>query len=227
MPRHFGERHDGYVERWKVTGHHIKLNRSTYLWGSTKSGTCFSMLMFVKVIPLLHEQDYGFFSCLEKLDDQAELVCSSYGEVYGAGKLFCKLLGVSPRVLQEVRMNIQVFFPFAFDYFLEHFYPDNPKLKSTKKNVEARREGYFPDNLEGVLLDLHEDRRRFLARCEGGRGKAKEYLGWARQQMQELTCNINGEYISLSMSAFRTSYFEAEEDSIVALRVGNPKKDSI
>lgn len=45
--------------------------------------------------------------------------------------------------------------------------------------------------------------------------------------MQELTCNINGEYISLLMTAFRTAYFEAEEDSIVALRVGNPKKDSI
>lgn len=106
--------------------------------------------------------------------------------------MFSKLLGVSPRVLQEVRMNIQVFIPFAFDYFLEYFYPDNLKLKNSKKNVEARREGYFPDNLESILMDLQEDRRRFLIRCEGGKAKEKEYLGWVRQQMQELTCNING-----------------------------------
>lgn len=54
MPRYFAERHDGYIERWKVTGHHIKLNKSTYLWGNTKSGTLFSFMMFAKVIPLLH-----------------------------------------------------------------------------------------------------------------------------------------------------------------------------
>jgi hypothetical protein len=70
MPRHFAERHDSYIERWKSTGHDIKLNKTNYLWGSTKSGTCFSLLIFVKVIPLPHEQDYAFFSSMEKLDDQ-------------------------------------------------------------------------------------------------------------------------------------------------------------
>jgi hypothetical protein len=54
MPKYFAERHDQYIERWKVTGHHIKLNKSTYLWGNTKSGTLFSFMMFAKVIPLLH-----------------------------------------------------------------------------------------------------------------------------------------------------------------------------
>ena len=56
MPRHFAEKHDGYIERWKTTGHHVKLNKTSYLWGNCKSGSCFSMLMFVKVIPLPHEQ---------------------------------------------------------------------------------------------------------------------------------------------------------------------------
>lgn len=41
-------------------------------------------------------------------------------------------------------MSIQVFVPFAFDFFLEYFYPRNSKLKNSKKNAEARREGYFP-----------------------------------------------------------------------------------
>jgi hypothetical protein len=53
MPKYFAERHDYYIEKWKATGHHIKLNNTTYLWGNTKSGACFSMLMFVKVIPFL------------------------------------------------------------------------------------------------------------------------------------------------------------------------------
>lgn len=120
------------------------MNKTTYLWGSYKNGTCFSMLMFVKVVPLLMDQDYAFFSAMEKLDDEAELICGSFGEVYGAGKLFAKAVNLTPKLIQEVQMSIQVFVPFAFDFFLEYFYPRNTKLKNSKKNAEARREGYFP-----------------------------------------------------------------------------------
>lgn len=45
--------------------------------------------------------------------------------------------------------------------------------------------------------------------------------------MQELTCSVNGEYISLSVVPFKTSSFQREEESIVVLKVSNPKKDSI
>jgi hypothetical protein len=54
-------------------------------------------------------------------------------------------------MLQEIKMNIQVFIPYSFEYFLEYFYPKNAKLKSIKRNFEVRREGYFPNNLELVL----------------------------------------------------------------------------
>ncbi len=97
------------------------------------------MLMYVKAIPLLQEQEYGFFSCIEKIDDQAELICNKYGEVYGAGKLFAKATNLSPRFIQEAKMNIQVFIPFAFEYFLQFFYPKNTKVKNVKKNSETRR----------------------------------------------------------------------------------------
>lgn len=63
-------------------------------------------------------------------------------------------------------MNIQVFVPQTFDYFLEFFYPKNTKLKAIKRNFEVRREGYFPDNLNAVLKQLHDERRSFLKRYE-------------------------------------------------------------
>lgn len=97
------------------------------------------MLMYVKVIPLLQDQEYAFFSSIEKLDDQSELICNSFGEVYGAGKLFSKVININPRFIQEAQMNIEVFIPFAFDYFIEYFYPNNSKLKNLKKNFEVRR----------------------------------------------------------------------------------------
>jgi hypothetical protein len=118
MPKYFADHHDEYVAEWKESGHHIKLNRTSYLWGSTSDGHCFSMLMFVKLVPLPHKQDYAFFSSFEKLDDQAEVVCSQWGEVIGTGKLLPKILRVSPRFLQEAQPNIQVFLPLALDYFL-------------------------------------------------------------------------------------------------------------
>jgi len=54
MPKYFADRHDSYVQRWKQTGHHVKLNRTSYLWGSARDGHCFGLLMFVKVVPLPH-----------------------------------------------------------------------------------------------------------------------------------------------------------------------------
>jgi hypothetical protein len=45
--------------------------------------------------------------------------------------------------------------------------------------------------------------------------------------MQEITCNINGEYISLSILPFKNAAFEAEEGKVVVLKVSNPRKDSI
>jgi hypothetical protein len=53
MPKHFAEKHDLYIQKWKETGHHIKLNKTSYSWANNKDGSVFSMLMFVKVIPLL------------------------------------------------------------------------------------------------------------------------------------------------------------------------------
>ena len=64
-------------------------------------------------------------------------------------------------------------------------------------------------------------------RCPRGDGFEKEYLGLVRQQMQEITCNINGEYISMSFQPFKTAIFTAEDGPVVALKVSNPKKDSI
>ena len=52
MPRYFADNHDKYIENWKETGYYTKLNSSTYLWGNTKSGHCFSMIMYVKMIHL-------------------------------------------------------------------------------------------------------------------------------------------------------------------------------
>lgn len=36
MPKYFSENHDSYINKWLETGHSNKLNKSSYLWGSTK-----------------------------------------------------------------------------------------------------------------------------------------------------------------------------------------------
>jgi hypothetical protein len=58
---------------------------------------------------------------------------------------------MNPKFLQEIKMNIQIFIPYTFEYFLEYFYPKNAKLKAIKRNFEVRREGYFPENLDLIL----------------------------------------------------------------------------
>jgi hypothetical protein len=45
--------------------------------------------------------------------------------------------------------------------------------------------------------------------------------------MQELTCLINGEYISFSIQPFKTSTFERENENVIVLRISNAKKNSI
>jgi hypothetical protein len=100
MPRYFGIHHDEYIAQWKKSGTSSKLNKTNYLWGVAKSGHCFSMLIYNKLVPLLHENNFAFFSAIEKLDDQKEVICSQFGEIYGAGKILCKTLNISPFLLQ-------------------------------------------------------------------------------------------------------------------------------
>lgn len=161
MPKYFAEKHDGYIQKWKETGHHITLNTTSYLWGSARDGHCFSILSFGKVILLHSQQDYAFFTCLEKIDNEHTLICTQRGNIIGCGKLFADSLAINPRVIQELQPSLQVFMPSSFDYFLEYFFPDQARHKSAKKTLDVRREGYFPVRTEQVMKELCSNRSLF------------------------------------------------------------------
>jgi hypothetical protein len=52
MPKYFAENHDNYIQNWKDSGFTNKINKTSYLWGTTKSGYCFSLSIYIKIIPL-------------------------------------------------------------------------------------------------------------------------------------------------------------------------------
>jgi hypothetical protein len=186
------------------------------------------MLIFVKVVPLPHEQDYAFFASMEKIDGESEVVCSNWGEVLGAGKLFTRVLGLNGSLLQELQPNIQILMPFVFEYFLEYYFPKNCKLKNNKRNYEVRREGYFPENLEPMLAEMSYDRTLFRRNHSSkGSFSPEEYLNFVRQKMQELTCSVSGQYVSFLVSLFRVIPLQREKRDILCLKFTNPKKDNI
>lgn len=113
-----------------------------------------------------------------------EIVCSSFGEIYGAGKFFCKILKLNPKNLQETSPNLQIFMPSCFDYFLEYFFPNNTKLKNLKKNYETRKEGYFPESLESIFFEIKQDRDLFLRKNKNLDTFRMEYLTFVREKMQ-------------------------------------------
>ena len=64
MPKYFAENHDQYIAKWLETGFSSKLNKSVYLWGNTKDGFCFSLAIYIKIVPLEVEQDFAFFAAI-------------------------------------------------------------------------------------------------------------------------------------------------------------------
>lgn len=57
--------------------------------------------------------------------------------------------------------------PYTFEYFMEYLFPENSKLKTTRKTDEVRREGYFPEDLEIVMREQSGDRLIFERNHKG------------------------------------------------------------
>lgn len=55
----------------------------------------------------------------------------------------------------------------------------------------------------------------------------REYLGFIKQKMQELTCCVNGDYISFLMEVKKVIPLKRGNVEIVAMKFGNPKRDDI
>lgn len=45
--------------------------------------------------------------------------------------------------------------------------------------------------------------------------------------MQELTCNVSGNYISFLVKLFKTIEISREKSNVLCLKVYNPKKDNV
>ena len=45
--------------------------------------------------------------------------------------------------------------------------------------------------------------------------------------MQELTCNLTGNYISFMVKLFKTIEIFRDKSSILCLKVSNPKRDNV
>lgn len=77
------------------------------------------------------------------------------------------------------------------------------------------------------MQELSTDRAMFLRKNKDNETFSKDYLNFIRQKMQELTCNVNGEYVSFMMSSFKVSAFLRDKKEIIVLKISNAKKDNI
>jgi hypothetical protein len=91
----------------------------------------------------------------------------------------------------------------------------------------VRREGYFPESMEKVMVNLSEERLAVFDRAKGSEGYERDYLAFIKQKMQELTCNVNGQYISFLTMAYKILVFRREKREVVVLKISNMKKDNI
>ena len=66
------------------SGREHKINNIMHTWGLDAEGTCFSMNIFVKIIPSL--VDYDIMGLIHKLNDMDYILTDTDGEITGLGK---------------------------------------------------------------------------------------------------------------------------------------------
>ena len=52
-------------------------------------------------------------------------------------------------------------------------------------------------------------------------------MSFVKQKMQELTCSVNGEYVSFLMDIVKVVAVKRNKCSILTIRVSNPKRDNV
>ncbi len=77
------------------------------------------------------------------------------------------------------------------------------------------------------MKELTNDRQLFERNHKNKENFEKEYLGFVRQKMQELTCSVNGEYISFMVDLRKAVNIKREKGAVLSFNFSNPKKDNI
>ena len=84
MPLVFSRHHENILKKFYETGREHKINNIMHTWGLDAEGTCFSMNIFVKIIPSL--VDYDIMGLIHKLNDMDYILTDTDGEITGLGK---------------------------------------------------------------------------------------------------------------------------------------------
>lgn len=84
MPLVFSRHHENILKKFYETGRELKINNIMHTWGLDAEGTCFSMNIFVKILPSL--VDYDIMGLIHKLNDMDYILTDSDGEITGLGK---------------------------------------------------------------------------------------------------------------------------------------------
>ena len=77
------------------------------------------------------------------------------------------------------------------------------------------------------MEELQAERTLFDRNHKDQENYDKEYLNFVRSKMQELTCSVNGDYISFLIDIVKVVKIKRGETDIFSMRFTLPKRDNI
>lgn len=94
-----------------------------HTWALDHSGLCFSVNLFVKIVPAIKDgsNNYDIMSLFHRLNDNDYIITDYDGEILCYGKRFAELLEIDHKFFLEQRINIQLFAPLLMAYFKDYF----------------------------------------------------------------------------------------------------------
>lgn len=161
MPTYFANNHDNCVKKWLVTGKCRKMNQAKIIWCKKQNGCCFRAVIYIKIMPYfsgITDKDIHYYVAIENVRTN-QIICGLDGEIYGCDEVFRNVMKCPIKLIQNLRPNIQIFFPFLFQQFLHYFYQN---ATQTKKKIEDRYSGYIPGKVIDYITNLAKDKQNFI-----------------------------------------------------------------
>jgi hypothetical protein len=77
------------------------------------------------------------------------------------------------------------------------------------------------------MKDISSDRRLFERNHKNSESFERDYFNFVKTKMQELTCSVNGEYISFLVEITKTVTLKRGNSEILSMHFSNPKRDNV
>lgn len=120
MPPVYSLHHDKILKNFYRTGQEMSINNIMHTWALDHSGLCFSVNLFVKIVPTW-DNSYDIMALFHRLNDNDYIITDHDGEIASYGRRFAELLEIDHKFFVERRINIQLFAPLLMGYYKDYF----------------------------------------------------------------------------------------------------------